>query len=61
MNDQLKTKLEGYRRAQRKGVDYILQHRNEDGSIGPVEEGFFYYRTPWALVLSGEPEAGARR
>ena len=60
MDTYLEGKLEEYRRAQRKGVDYILQHVNSDGSIGPVEKGFFYYRTPWALATSGEPEAGTR-
>ncbi len=52
-------KLEQYRQAQRKGVDYLLKHVNPDGSIGPAEKAFFYYRTPWALAAAGEIEAAA--
>ena len=56
----LAQKLAQYRETQRKGVDYLLRHINPDGSIGPVEKGFFYYRTPWALASAGEIEAATR-
>jgi hypothetical protein len=56
----LETKLKEYRRARRKGVDYILQHVNSDGSIGPTDKVFSYYRTPWALASTGEREASLR-
>ena len=60
MGKSLAAKLEQYRQTQRKGVDYILQHANPDGSIGPTEKGFFYYRTPWALATGGANESALR-
>lgn len=39
--------------ARRKGIDWVLRQRNPDGSIGPYEEGIFYYRVPWALAVTG--------
>lgn len=60
MGNAIAIKLAQYRQTQRKGIDYILQHANSDGSIGPVEEGFFYYRTPWALATGGANEAALR-
>jgi hypothetical protein len=60
MDSNLTSKLSQYRQIQRKGVDYILQHLNADGSVGPVEKSFSYYRTPWALASAGEMEAAVR-
>jgi hypothetical protein len=60
MDKLLSEKLEQYRQAQRKGVDYILKHVNSDGSVGPADKAFFYYRTPWALATAGEIEAATR-
>ena len=39
--------------AQKKGVKWLLDQRNPDGSIGPVEKGLFYYRVPWAFAVTG--------
>jgi len=33
-----------YNTARRRAVDYLLSHMNADGSIGPVEQGIYYYR-----------------
>ena len=60
MDSDLATKLKQYRRAQRKGVDYLLRQLNSDGSIGPAEKSFFYYRVPWALASAGENEAALK-
>lgn len=59
MDESIEGKLDSYRRARRKGVEYLLSHLNADGSIGPAERGFCYYRTPWALATAGETEAAA--
>ena len=57
---ELERKLDAYRQARRRGVEYILKYVNSDGSVGPPEKGFFYYRTPWALATAGETEAATR-
>jgi hypothetical protein len=53
-------KLELYQEACRKGTDWLLQLANEDGSIGPVRDGLYYYRLPWPLALMGEQAAACR-
>lgn len=45
--------------AKRKAVDYILDTSNGDGSFGPIEEGFFFYRLPWTFTVAGETAAAA--
>ena len=35
----IESKLTTYRQACRKGTDWLLDHSNPDGSIGPVEDG----------------------
>ena len=54
---EIDAKLEAYTNACRNGTDWILNHLNPDGSVGPVEERLFYYRVPWALALMGEVSA----
>jgi hypothetical protein len=49
-----KASLDTYLAARRKAAAFLLGHLNPDGSIGPVEEGIFYCRVPWALALCGE-------
>ena len=46
-----------YESVKRKGVDYILEHVNPDGSYGPVEDGFYFYRLPWTFLVAGETRA----
>ena len=43
----------------RKAVNYILDTSNGDGSFGPIEEGFFFYRLPWTFTVAGETAAAA--
>ncbi len=49
----------------RKGIDWIVDQVNEDGSVNPTEKGSFaYYKLPWALAIagrSGEAAAVTRR
>lgn len=47
------SRIATYMRSRDAGVAYILQHVNDDGSIGPVERGVFYARVPWVLAVSG--------
>lgn len=54
-------KLDAYRQACRRGTDWLLNLMNQDGSIGPAEEGLFYYRVPWAFALVGEIAAAGRK
>jgi len=56
----LTNRLERYRRARKRATAYLLDHLNADGSIGPVEHSFYYYRLPWALAAAGEISAGER-
>ena len=53
----LQHKIARYEEVKRKGVDYILEHENPDGSFGPVENGFFFYRLPWTFLVAGETRA----
>lgn len=56
----LESKLQSYLDARRKGVGFLLDHANPDGSIGPVDRGIFYARMPWVLAVSGETVAATR-
>jgi hypothetical protein len=49
-----------YRASQRKAVDFLLAHVNDDGSIGEAASGAFYYRVPWAFAVAGESAAAMR-
>ena len=57
----MEEKLKTYRRACRKGTDWLLNLANSDGSIGPVEERLYYYRVPWTFALMGEVTAASRK
>lgn len=60
MSDEIRRVVHRCQEARRKGVVWLLSHTNADGSIGPVEQGLFYYRLPWALAVSGETVAAGR-
>ena len=60
MHVSLEAKLKAYRRAQRRGAEYVLAHVNSDGSIGTVDRAFSYYRVPWALASAGKRAAAVR-
>ena len=49
-----------YETVRRRAVDYLLGHLHPGGAIGPVGDGLFYYRVPWALAVSGETGAAMR-
>lgn len=49
-----------YRESVRKGIEWIADQVNEDGSVNPVEKGSFaYYKVPWALAVAGRTEQAA--
>jgi hypothetical protein len=50
----LETKIDLFVESRRKGAAFLLRHQKPDGSLGPVEQGIFYYRAPWSLALCGE-------
>ena len=53
-------RLDAYQDAKHRGVAWLLEQLNSDGSIGPVEEGFNYYRIPWTFTIAGETRLAAR-
>jgi hypothetical protein len=50
-------KLQAYNAARRKGLAWLLNHLNDDGSIGDPREGFHFYRAPWTFAVTGETQA----
>jgi hypothetical protein len=56
----IERKIESFVEARRKGAAFLLRHQNGDGSLGPVDQGIFYYRVPWALAVCGESGAAMR-
>lgn len=43
--------------AKQRGVEWLLARIGDDGSIGPSDEGFRYYRLPWTFTVSGHTQA----
>ena len=56
----IEKKLAIYRQACRNGTDWLLNFVNSDGSIGPAQEGLYYYRVPWTFALMGAITANSR-
>ena len=52
-------KLKAFTAACQKGLAWLLNHVNDDGSIGDPKEGFHFYRAPWTFAVTGETEAAA--
>ena len=53
-------RVEVYEETKRKGVDFILEQMKPDGSVGPMEEGFYHYRLPWTFTVAGENKAALK-
>jgi hypothetical protein len=53
-------RIQAYLDAKRRGTEWLLAQLNDDGSIGSVEQGFYYYRLPWTLTVAGETWHGVR-
>ena len=53
-------RVEVYEETKRKGVEFILEQMKPDGSVGPMEEGFYHYRLPWTFTVAGENKAALK-
>jgi hypothetical protein len=49
--------LDAYRDARDRGTAWLLEQVNDDGSIGPVDQDFTYYRLPWTFTITGHTDA----
>lgn len=52
-------RLQAYRAAREKGLEWLLRQVNDDGSIGDPSEGFHFYRAPWTFVVTGQTQAAS--
>jgi len=52
--------LEAYRTSRDRGTAWLLRQINDDGSIGPVDQDFTYYRMPWTFTITGHTDAAIR-
>lgn len=48
-----------YAAARERGVAWLLDRCNADGSLGHPEEGFHFYRAPWTLTAAGHGTAAS--
>lgn len=53
------TRLETYKAARDRGAAWLKAQMNPDGSIGKPEDGYGFYRAPWAFTLVGDTESAA--
>jgi hypothetical protein len=53
-------KLDAYRTSRDRGTAWLLQQMNDDGSIGPVDQDFTYYRMPWTFTITCHTDAAMR-
>jgi hypothetical protein len=52
-------KIKLYRDARDRGTRWLLKHMNQDGSLGDVRDGFYFYRAPWTFATTGETGAAS--
>lgn len=52
--------LDAYRAARDRGAAWLLSQINTDGSIGPTDQEFLYYRLPWTFTITGHTDAALR-
>jgi hypothetical protein len=50
-------RVQAYRAARQKGLSWLLDHVNDDGSSGDPREGYHFYRAPWTFAVTGETQA----
>ena len=49
-----------YEEGVRKGIDWIVDQVNGDGSVNPTDKGSFaYYKIPWSLAVAGRTSEAA--
>ena len=49
--------IERLTQTKRRGAEWLLGRVAPDGSVGPIDEGFRFYRLPWTLTVSGHTQA----
>ncbi|MDE2902454.1 MAG: hypothetical protein OXP73_05435 [Chloroflexota bacterium] len=52
-----RTAIKRLRQAKRLGAEWLLARVDPDGRVGPLDEGFRFYRLPWTLTVSGHTQA----
>jgi hypothetical protein len=52
--------LDAYRVAMERGTQWLLAQINDDGSVGPTDQDFTYYRIPWTFTVTGHTDAALR-
>lgn len=57
---QINEKLSSYRISRDKATQWLLSLQSSNGSLGPSDEGAYYYRIPWTFAVVGEAEAASR-
>ena len=40
----------------RRGAEWLLGRVGPDGSVGPIDEGFRFYRLPWTFTVAGHTQ-----
>jgi hypothetical protein len=50
-------KIARYKEVRDHGAAWLLSNMNPDGSLGNPEDGFHFYRAPWAFSLVGATDA----
>ena len=56
---QRRSAIQRLEETKRRGAEWLLDRVRPDGSVGPSDEGFRFYRLPWTLTVSGQTQAAA--
>lgn len=59
VSNRKQEKLLIYKEVRDRGAQWLLNHMNDDGSLGNPEEGFRFYRAPWTFTQVGATDAAA--
>ncbi|MCY3959829.1 MAG: hypothetical protein OXG65_16275 [Chloroflexi bacterium] len=56
-SSQRRSAIQRLTETRRRGAEWLLARVGPDGSVGPLDEGFRFYRLPWSLTVSGHTHA----
>lgn len=56
-SSQRRSAIQRLTETKRRGAKWLLARVGQDGSVGPSDEGFRFYRLPWALTVAGHTQA----
>ena len=48
--------IERLTQTKRRGTEWLLGRVAPDGSVGPSDEGFRFYRLPWTFTVAGHTQ-----